>query len=173
MPLKAGIHGTNVTWATWHSCLGTPDIWYPEAFQETEMCFRKDLHMYIESTAGRLFRRSTGRFVLTINSPCTLSQMSMKVLDNLVHCGPNNLVRDTQARATSKVNLLPYGRHHFKFVCRATGGVVRGDFWQSQQQPLSADDLWAQGYADCEADNCGLVPDGAIVLVINLVKLSH
>eukprot|EP00884_Botryococcus_braunii_P006399 jgi/Botrbrau1/15760/Bobra.4_1s0124.1 len=52
-------------------------------------------------------------------------------------------------------------------VCQASGGAVYGDpaWWQSSQQPLSADELWAQGYADCEADSCGLVPDGALVLV--------
>lgn len=91
------------------------------------------------------------------------------ILSNPVHCHP---VRDVQLRSAYKVNPLPYGRHISKSVCRATGGVVHGDFWQSQQQPLSADDLWAQGYADCEADNCGLVPDGAVVLVISLVLLS-
>jgi hypothetical protein len=55
-------------------------------------------------------------------------------------------------------------------IAGSAGGAMYGDpgYWQSNQQPLGAEELWAQGYADCEADTCGLVPDGAIVLVTGL-----
>lgn len=36
----------------------------------------------------------------------------------------------------------------------------------SQMQAPSSGEMWDMGFADCEADTCGIVPDGSLVLVI-------
>ena len=41
----------------------------------------------------------------------------------------------------------------------------------SSQQPSGAE-LWEMGIADCEAESCGLIPNGALVLVRSKPKQS-
>ena len=42
----------------------------------------------------------------------------------------------------------------------------------SSQQPSGAE-LWDMGIADCEAESCGLVPNGSLVLVRLQARLAY
>lgn len=51
-------------------------------------------------------------------------------------------------------------------ACQASVSTVAD--WGStmeQSQTPSSSEMWDMGFADCEADSCGLVPDGSLVLV--------
>ena len=43
----------------------------------------------------------------------------------------------------------------------------------SQTQAPNSGEMWDMGFADCEAETCGLVPDGSLVLVRRLSWLQH
>ena len=46
-----------------------------------------------------------------------------------------------------------------------TWGVLDVPGFYVGSQPKSTTNLWDEGIADCEADSCGIVPDGTVVLV--------
>ena len=52
-----------------------------------------------------------------------------------------------------------------EFVPRATAAADLGSLLSQTQTP-STGEMWDLGFADCEAETCGLVPDGSLVLVI-------
>ena len=56
-------------------------------------------------------------------------------------------------------------------VTRAAAAADLGSLMSQTQMPSSGE-MWDLGFADCEAETCGLVPDGSLVLVIQLAFSS-